>query len=61
MTGDKFVSRQENLLLYLGFSILIKAACESQWIGRYSDTDSGEGPRDQLGAGVREANAQIQS
>ena len=46
MTADKFVCRKENLLLCLGFSILIKVVCESQWIGRLIETDSGEGQRD---------------
>jgi hypothetical protein len=41
--------------------MLIKSTCESQWIGLYRETDSNEGPKDQLGADVREANAQIQS
>ena len=61
MTGNKFVFRQENLLLYLGFSILLKAACESQCIVRCVGKDSSEGWRDRLDGGVREANAEIQS
>ena len=30
-------------------------------MGRRAETNSGEGRRDQLGAGVRKANAEIQS
>jgi hypothetical protein len=41
--------------------MLIKSTCESQWIDLYRETDSNEGPKDQLGGDVREANAQIQS
>lgn len=59
-TGDKFVFRQENLLLYLGFSILLKAECESQCIVRCVGKDSSEGWRDRLDGGVREPNAEIQ-
>jgi hypothetical protein len=60
MNGDKFVFRQENLLLCLGFSILIKALCESERIVRCVGKDSSEGWRDRLDTGVREANAEIQ-
>jgi hypothetical protein len=60
MTGDKFVFRQENLLLYLGFSILLNAECESQCIVWCVGKDSSEGWRDRLDTGVREANAEIQ-
>jgi hypothetical protein len=49
------------LLLYLVSSILVKAICESQWIGRYSEKDSSDGRRDQLDPSVREANAEVQS
>jgi hypothetical protein len=54
-------SARKALLLYLVSSILIKAICESQWIGRYSETDSSDGQRDQLDPSVREANAEVQS
>ena len=40
---------------------MIKIIRESSRIGRRAETDFGEGRRDQLGAGVREANAEIQS
>src|SRR5271166_701595 len=60
MAGNKFVFRQENLLLYLGFSILLKAECESQCNVRCVGKDSSEGWRDRLDGGVREANAEIQ-
>jgi hypothetical protein len=61
MAGDKFVTAGKTLLLCRRFLMLIKSTCESQWIGLYRETDSNEGPEDQLGADVREANAQIQS
>src|SRR5271165_2121725 len=60
MAGNKFVFRQENLLLYLGFSILLKAECESQCNVRCVGKDSSEGWRDRLDGGVREANVEIQ-
>ena len=61
MTGGKFVFRQGAFLLSLGFSILLKAACESQPIGRRSESHSGEGRKDRLGPSLRVANAEIQS
>jgi len=57
MTGDKFVFRQEKLLLCLGFLILLKATRESERIDRCGETVSSERPRDQLDAGLREAHA----
>jgi hypothetical protein len=61
MTGDIFVSRQENFAAVPAFFRLIESGCESQWIGRFSGTELSEGRRDQLDAGVRESNASIQS
>ena len=40
---------------------MIKTVRESTRMDRRAETDSGEGRRDQLGAGVRKANAEIQS
>ena len=40
---------------------MIKTVRESSRMDRRAETDSGEGRRDQLGAGVRKANAEIQS
>jgi hypothetical protein len=54
-------SARKALLLYLVSSVLIKALCEIQWIGRYSETDSSDGRRDQLDPSAREANAEVQS
>ena len=61
MIGDKFVLRYENFAAVFGFSVLIKIVRESSRMDRRAETDSGEGQRDQLGAGVRKANAEIQS
>ena len=44
-----------------GFFRLIKTGRESSRMDRRAETDSGEGRRDQLGAGVQKANAEIQS
>jgi hypothetical protein len=53
-------SARKALLLYLVSSVLIKAICEIQWIGRYSETESSDGRRDQLDPSAREANAEVQ-
>jgi len=61
MIGDKFVLRYENFSCCVRFFRLIKTVRESSRMDRRAETDSGEGRRDQLGAGVRKANAEIQS
>ena len=61
MTDDKFVFRQENFAAVSGLFGLLKAVRESERIDGSGETDSSERRRDQLGAGVREANAEIQS
>ena len=50
---------KRSLLLRLVFSLL-KAMCEGSRI-ECDKTDCSEGQRDQLGAGVRKTNAEIQS
>jgi hypothetical protein len=53
--------RPGNFAFVDGPCSLVKMGCESQWIVRRVGTDSGGRWRDQLGTGLREANAEIQS
>ena len=56
MTHKKFAFPMKTWLLCSVFR-LIKTVRESSRMDRRAETDSGEGRRDQLGAGVPEANA----
>jgi len=46
MTADNFVFPEGKFAAVSGFSMMIKAICESQWIDRASETDFGEGRKD---------------
>jgi hypothetical protein len=61
MTHRKFAFPLRKLCRCVRFFRLIKTVHESSRMDRRAETDSGEGRRDQLGAGVRKANAEIQS
>ena len=61
MIGGKFVFSKKILRCCVWLFRLIKTVRESSRMGRRAETNSGEGRRDQLGADVRKANAEIQS
>ena len=46
--------------MHLWFTRLIIRVRESQWIGPYGEAEPNEGYKDQPGAGVREAKAEVQ-
>jgi hypothetical protein len=61
MTDEKFVcSVGKFLLLHLWVFASDNNGRESQWIGPYGEAEPKEGYKDQLGAGVREANTEVQ-
>ena len=47
------------MLLHLGSLRLIMRVRESLWIGPYGEAEPNEGYKDQPGAGVRGANAEV--
>ena len=57
MTDKKFAFPYEDSIACVRFFRLIKTVRESSRMDRRAETDSGDGRRDQLGAGVRKADA----